>query len=387
MLNNNSFKVRVLTFEQSGCRCFIGTMKAKDLIRVTTIDRYKPELPLENPDQGYQRTEEKPRVKKIANFLRKNSRPIIPTAILLSSRNIDLRYNPENREIELREANLLQIVDGQHRVAGFRYAIEEKGLTQFSEFNLPFIILDGIDKIGEMVQFKTVNGEQKSVRTDLVNTILAQLAIQEGEDSIEEKDKWKVVATNVVDILNEDVLSPWHDRIVKPGSSRYSNTEIQANQQLEHSRILRATSFVSSLRPVYLFLNSMGFLSGSLDGQSEEFAKLINDFWSAIKNKSPEMFLDANNYVIQKTPGVFSLHMILQFLLKDMYRGHRAWDKENFEVMLEDFPTVTNSDYWRVSQDKNNLGEAEKFGSMKGFKQLSELLLAEREDSMHSKVK
>jgi hypothetical protein len=34
----------------------------------------------------------------------------------------------------------------------------------------------GIDKIGEMRQFNTVNGTAKSVRTDLVNMILTQLA-------------------------------------------------------------------------------------------------------------------------------------------------------------------------------------------------------------------
>src|ERR1041385_726435 len=192
MSTNNFTKVRVISFEQSGYRCFSGVMVASDLIRFTTVDRYDPSKSLEDPKQGYQRPEEKPRVKKFANFLRKNERPVAPTSVLLSSRGVDLHYNPETREIELRDSGKLQIVDGQHRIAGFSYAIDDKGLKQFSGFPIPFVILDKIEKIGEMKQFRIVNGEAKSVRTDLVNTILAQLSIQEGEDAIDEKDKWKV---------------------------------------------------------------------------------------------------------------------------------------------------------------------------------------------------
>ena len=39
------------------------------------------------------------------------------------------------------------------------------------------------ESIGEMRQFSVVNGTQKSVRTDLVNMILAQLSEVEGEEA------------------------------------------------------------------------------------------------------------------------------------------------------------------------------------------------------------
>ncbi|MCV5754768.1 hypothetical protein OFN51_38810, partial [Escherichia coli] len=66
----------------------------------------------------------------------------------------------------------LQIVDGQHRIEGLRYAIEEKGVDYLRDFPIPFVIMETPNRVVEMNQFRTINGTAKAVRTDLVNAIL-----------------------------------------------------------------------------------------------------------------------------------------------------------------------------------------------------------------------
>ena len=107
----------------------------------------------------------------------------MPTAILLSARTAPVVVS-QNGTITLNSRKKLALVDGQHRTRGFEYAIREKGLTEYADFEIPVVIMQDMDKVGEMKQFKIVNGEQKSVRTDLVNMILAQLVEQEGEGAV-----------------------------------------------------------------------------------------------------------------------------------------------------------------------------------------------------------
>jgi DGQHR domain-containing protein len=375
-------KVQVITFDQSGYRCHIGVMAASDLVKFTKIDRYDPSKPVDDNSQGYQRPEDATRIKKLANFLRNEERPLVPTSVLLSSRGVDLRYDPQTREISLRENAKLQIVDGQHRVGGLRYAIQNKNLENLSNFPLPVVIIETIDKLGEMKQFQTVNGTQKGVRTDLVNSIITQMVSKEGDESVKQADHWKVVTTRVVDILNDnDENSPWYDMIVKPGGARYSAKEIEHHPELEHKKIIRATSFTQSLKPVYNFLLELGFLRGSTQDQAVKLSAIVDNFWKAVKNMAPEMFENSNRYVLQKAAGINALHLILRDLIRDMYIGRRDWTVDNFQIMLEDFPSLTNASFWYVGDDSTLPGDATHYSSMKGVKQLVSLFFEEREDS------
>src|SRR4029077_1996711 len=174
--------------------------------------------------------------------------------ILLSSRSTDIVLSP-NGTITLKDHNKLPLVDGQHRMRGFDYAISEKELTEFADYEIPVVIMMGIDKIGEMRQFNTVNGTVKSVRTDLVNMILTQLADHVGNDAVRENEHWKVVVSKAVLLLNTEKGGPWEDQIVMPNSASYSGDEIDANPLLADRRVIRATSFMTSLKPIEAYLS------------------------------------------------------------------------------------------------------------------------------------
>src|SRR5208283_3266633 len=152
----NSITVPAILAKQNGSSLLITKMKAGDIAKYTTINRYDASKKPGDPDQGYQRPEEMPRVKKFARWLEEElaaKRQVrMPTAILLSARGSDLRLSAEGT-ITLNEGQKLFLIDGQHRRGGFDYAITKKGLTQFSDYEIVVVIMLDVDKIDEMRQF------------------------------------------------------------------------------------------------------------------------------------------------------------------------------------------------------------------------------------------
>ena len=362
---------------QNGTRLIVTKMRAGDLEDFTKVDPFVSARDFTDPDQGYQRPAEPPRIKKLANWLRRESEnggtARMPTAILLSARGSEVIVSA-NGTISLKDTTKLPLVDGQHRKEGFKYAINEKGMPEFADYEIPVVIMMDLDKLGEMRQFSVVNGTQKSVRTDLVNMILTQLAEQEGADAVRSSEHWKVVVSQVVKKLNADPTGPWFDRIVMPDQQAYSKTEQDGNPGLLHRRIARATSFMSSLKPIEAYLSEHFTDSDPLNTRADKLYGYITAFWSAVQDLNPECFDRAADYVLLKTPGIFALHRLCLRVMKDMYIGRRPWDQENFRQMLEDSKELSDPAYWAVGTNEGDRGDAAKYGSMKGFSELADLL-------------
>jgi len=378
----HELSLSVLPLHQNGTTIYLTKMRAADLPRFTKVEAFQAALPLTHRDQGYQRAAEMPRVKKFASWLKeavdRGDRVYVPTAILLSSRDVDLHFDARRNQITLNSQTKLFLVDGQHRTEGFRYAINEKGLAAAAGMEVPVVIVPGMRKEAEMRQFATVNGTQKSVRTDLVNMILTQLAQGEGEETVREGERWKVVVSQVVKRLNDTDRGPWHRKVVMPNESAFTKQEKRENPELEHLKVVRATSFMTSLKTVYDYLDNWYFEEDlSLDARAEVMFQTLTAFWEAIRELNPTVFERPGAYVMQKTPGLFALHQVCKSLMGDMYKGRRTWDKSNFKLMLE------NSDSLRMAEDWDaKIGKFAAYGSMKGFGELSKTI----QDELNERV-
>jgi len=369
-------KMRTLTCSavcgtQKGRRIYTGILPAGDLIDITTVDHYNSSKSPDDPKQGYQRPPERSRITRIGTYLIKNivedddahGSGLFPTAVTLAARS-PLTYDPDTKELTLHYDQKLQVVDGQHRIEGLRYAIREKEELYLKDFPIPFVIMETPDRIVEMNQFRTINGTAKSVRTDLVNSILTAIAASQGDTYISDKDKWRVVVTRVIDRLDKDEESPWHNLILMPdeaGSPKGSD-----------GKVVRATSFMTSLKPVHDWLEYFNFLrdADDLAGKADTVYDLVAPYWEAIQTVVPEAFENPSTYVIQKTPGLFSLHKLLVAdLVPHMFRNRIDWTWNNFVKLIEDSPELTDADFWHKSS-----GRASSYGSMKGFQELYELL-------------
>jgi DGQHR domain-containing protein len=361
---------------QDGSRLLLTKMRAGDLVEFTKVDPYVSTKAFDDPDQGYQRPAELPRIKKFANWLKheveEGNTVSMPTSILLSARGSDVALSP-NGTITLKSSNKLPLVDGQHRQRGFLYLIEDKGMKQFANYEIPVVIMMSLDKVGEMRQFNTVNGTQKSVRLDLVNMILTQLTQQEGDTAVKSSDLWRVVVSQATKHLNDETSGPWFDRIVMPDMRTYTKEETEADPELRHRRVVRATSFMTAIKPIESLVADH-YKSGTAAQREDNLYHVLDGFWRALRRLNPICFNKADDYVMLKTPGIFALHKLCFWVMKDMRVGKRDWTEDQFQEMLKDSSWLTDPSKWFVGSDVQDRGEAAHFGSMKGFAELADLL-------------
>lgn len=356
----------VVPTEQDNIKLFVGVGKAKDLIQLTTVDSYNPNLSPTDERQGYQRPPERGRITRIGRYLiEEQGSGLFPTAVLLASRS-PLVFDKKEGTITVSSDSKLQVVDGQHRLAGIQYAIEEKNDKRFENYNIPFVIMVTPDRLVEMTQFRIVNGTAKSVRTDLVNMILTATYKDKKRNDIPDKDRWKVVVSNVVDRLAKNPESPWRNSITLPG-------EIASRK--DSGKIIRATSFITSLQPVYVWLkDASGILNdhcSTIDEEIDYMYRIVADYWHALQQVVPDAFESPNDYVIQKTPGLFSLHKLLRRLLANIYNGRRSFDAKTFAEFLFQGAEIKDANFWLSAS-----GRASAYGSMKGFDDLYEIISA-----------
>ena len=357
--------VDAIEFVQSGHRMYITCLTAEQLISRTTVDPYNSKLEAGSPAQGYQRQPERSRITRIGSYLIKGVQgegdDIYPTAVLLAARE-PLRFDPVTRRLQLPDKAVLRVIDGQHRTEGLRYAIQEKKAVELASLPIPVVIVEIANKVTEMDQFRVINGTAKSVRTDLVNAILTAIVEAEGIDAIPEKDVWKVVVTKVVDALDHREDSPWKGILLMPD---------EIGMKTAPTKITRATSAITSIRVVYEWLRGLKlFPSSNLDDQAEFITDILVAYWRAVRNVVPDAFAEPGEYVIQKTPGLFSLHYLLQDpLLGNIWRGRRDWDEGTFQEFIEVSPEITDPHFWHKDS-----GRASAYGSMKGFRELADLL-------------
>ena len=356
--------VDAIQISQSGHRIFVTALTAEQLIATTVVDPYKSSLKPGDTNQGYQRPPERSRITRIGTYLiKKQGDGLYPNAILLGSRK-PLLFDTMSRRLELPSEPALRVIDGQHRIEGLRYAITEKNETTLSFLPIPVVIVEIQDRTEEMNQFRIINGTAKSVRIDLVNSILTAIAEEQGADAIPEKDLWKVVVTKVVDTLNRHDDSPWKDILLMPD---------EVGVKASSGKITRATSAIASIKVIYDWLEQFGFLAGKgVDERAEYLADVLVAYWRAIRNVVPDAFSDPAEYVIQKTPGLFSLHYLLRdSLLRNIYKGRRSWDEPTFQEFIEDSPEISDANFWHKGTSR-----AAAYGSMKGFRELADLLIS-----------
>lgn len=351
-------QLKAIKLQQAGDNkaIYITTIPVKELINKTQfkIDEWDPAKKGDLKNQGYQRRPMKNRISKIASFINRRPNAILPTSILISARK-GVDFNPENSNIGILEFNKFPayIVDGQHRIEGLAHYSNELQGEEWLNKDLPVVVLDGFDKIDEIKQFFILNNEAKKVATDLAERLLGDIAIQDGEqmqELIGNRSDWKLRAIKVIDMLNEKEDSPWYKKIRLPNSDKLA------------THIVNQTSFLKSLQPV--------FRDGALSAvrNADDCYDRLKSYWLAVKKIFPDAFSDPRQYVIQKTPGVFSLHQLA---------NHVMLSGGNEKTSVNDYSSILggvfgdgefDDDFWRASNDDG----ASRYGSMKGFRILAD---------------
>jgi len=294
--------------------------------------------------QGYQRHPAEGRKNLIARFIEKNACPIFPANILACSHE-EIKFDNKNREIILDDYPVW-VVDGQTRIEGFRHALENLKIEDVLEWEMPVVFLSGFPPIDELEQFFVLNSTQKKVSTDLAQRLKLELARDNTErfESVYPGHMWELKALNVVDLLNTKSENPWTGRIRLPNTPKGTT-------------ILNQNAFVTSLKP----LCKTGILA---DEKPDEVFKILKTYWNAVRRIFPGTFDTPREYVIQKTPGVFSLHSLANTVLTKAIKDKVELSEYNLTRLLSKcFDENIKDDFWRSGKDKG----ASRYGSMKGF--------------------
>lgn len=128
----------------------------------------------EDPMAGFQRVLDKNRAMEIANYI-DSGLGTIPSSIVLSAQDeCGFTYDSKKKSISFRASNkAFLIIDGQHRVYGFRLAS--------TALRIPVIVYEGLSKRDETRLFIDINSKQKGVPTELLLDI-KKLAEYENDE-------------------------------------------------------------------------------------------------------------------------------------------------------------------------------------------------------------
>ena len=163
-----------------------------------------------------------------------------------------------------------QIIDGQHRVAGLRAAIEER--PDMGNLNIPVSIYENLTPQQCANIFLSINTEQKPVPKSLVFD-LYEIASNALVDDI------ALRARDIVDALNTDEESPYFGMFKYPGEPRRKGG-------------IALSTAVTELKP---FFETKGDFEQIGLTSFEAQKRAIMNYWSVIAEKCGDKWQDPKN--------------------------------------------------------------------------------------------
>lgn len=316
-----------------------GAIRADHLLEMADVDRKEPGNP-----GGYQRELRRQRLAEIAKYLREED-GVFPGSIICAVRSKKgWTFRPKGTAdgidygvLDLDDGTKLWVIDGQNRLYGVEHAInsteDEDEKAAFAGMSIPVTILTDVSKFEEMRVFYVVNNRQKAVPTDLVDLLL--LESQAGGKVRTPKDQKRAMATDVATQLNAIDGGPWHRRIRLP-----DETPLKTYQ-------LKLHPFVASIQD---HLAPGGALADYIEGDDvSRAAQIVNNYWDAIRRLLPEAFAEPGDFALQRTSGVYSLHMLLPDVLKLCEQDGDA-SVSKIATILDNVELLKASDEWSTKE-------------------------------------
>lgn len=183
----DEFSFTSVLITQGKHRFYTLSMPSDVLANTCTVDRTA-----DNPETGFQRNLDEKRAQEIADYI-DSGLGTIPGAIILSAQQeAEMKYNNKARTISFKNhPQAFFILDGQHRVYGFRMA--------HTPLRVPVVIYNNLSRKDEVALFMDINTKQRPVPSELI------LHIKRLAESESDGEK---LFRNIFDLFLKDSGSP-----------------------------------------------------------------------------------------------------------------------------------------------------------------------------------
>jgi len=369
----STIEISVIRFHQKNIEMYVGKMKAKELLQLFEIDKFK-----EEELEGYQRELYEERTSELVEYLSKCPLAIMP-AMLVSLRKAEFASQDGDFGILTipRKKGAIWIIDGQHRIGGFdkvreRFifskSIDPSLFPDLMNYEFPVVFFESTsaaEKIRnaqslskfqfssedvERTIFFVVNKTQRGISPSLKDALLYRIKTSGIEGlPIIRRESWRVKAVRITIVLNKDEESPLFDKINISGR-RGTGKPIQLN------------SFVSSLKMLF----SDDDYSSLSDDDKLGFLKA---YWTALQDLFPETLemTTSKGYMLLKALGVYSINWIGKDLFQICLK--RGWDFTDKAILKKLLSPLKSFD-WNIQTSPLS-----SFGGVKGARRAHELLL------------
>jgi len=233
-----------------------------------------------DPEAGFQRLLNQQRAKEISTYI-DSGHGTIPTSVILSAQeNCNLEYESRNKTVsfDLSPMSFL-ILDGQHRVYGFKMAE--------TKIRVPVIIYDGLSRRDESRLFIDINSKQRGVPSELLLDIKKQADYESTEEQL---------FREVFDSLNNDPSSPLFGQLSAAKRAK--------------GKISRVT-FNAALKSIYPAISARS---------SSEVHEIISEYLASVRDQ------------IINNGGVVGFFILAARRVKDRFGPD--YNVENFDMVL-----------------------------------------------------
>lgn len=329
---------------------------------------------------GYQRAPIKKHVNNIRDFLLDKSRNrILPTPIILGANKATITplLAAQNNTVEInldiqKHDKLFRIIDGQHRLKGLEEACKQDPNLRLYNLNVIILLLTGEMRSTELEVFVDINSKGKRLKTDLI--LLAKHNYQVIEKKIDNLEKH-------IGIKTAHQLSRNFPENVWLNGVKF---DVNLNSALG---IVSVNAFIQSIENIVKKYITLYPISSELskdeiiyytDESAKEIATFLNEAWQIIQSRWEKCFSTNyatdeedslvrlyydNNFYIQKTLGVKSLHDILNDSVQKFdFREQALMDFKSFI-----YKSRINSEDWRQGNIFSGLSSESGFKKAKGL--------------------
>lgn len=348
-------KTNFISLNQKGIQLYLIKLTVEELLKNSNVEVFNSET-----SEGYQRPPIPSHYKKIAQYLMKEDRVLLPLGVLTAT---DPDKVSVNGELEINGP--LRIVDGQHRVEGFRFLSLNNvdRFEEFKNFELPItiMVIDKEHEVDEMDTFININSKAKKISTDLA----IRLRHERRKEKYYRRDLEEIIediAIKVTKNLNGDLKSVWYKAITMAPDEKGRIISINAFRK---SLIPIVELFIRYYQdpkdkedgffiienekeePLNLLEEDILFLEENEDKYVMRIKNFIDTLWNNVVNKWGGAFNISQPYFnkeynIQKGIGLYSLHLVLKDCIeieKNIDAANHLFSKiiKNSRIATEDW--------------------------------------------------